>query len=150
MLKSFEKHHIAEIVTRIEQLNPNSKAKWGKMNVSQMLEHCTIPYKQIFNQNEPKAPWLMRTFVKLFFKKSMINEVPYKINLPTAPNFIVLNTPEFHETKQKLIQLIVDTQNLGGDYFEGKVHPTLGKLSSNEWSNVLFKHIDHHLRQFGV
>jgi hypothetical protein len=56
MLKSFEKNHISEIITRIENLNPNSKALWGKMSVSQMLEHCQVPYKQIFNENEPINP----------------------------------------------------------------------------------------------
>ncbi len=150
MLKSFEKNHISEIITRIENLNPNSKALWGKMNVSQMLEHCQVPYKQIFNENEPKAPWFMRTLVRLFFKTSMTNEVPYKPNLPTAPNFLVLHAPEFSVTQNNLIKLIVDTQNLGETYFHGKHHPSLGKLSSQEWSNLLYKHIDHHLRQFGV
>ena len=150
MLKSFEKDQVLLIVNRIEKLNPNSSALWGKMNVSQMLEHCTVPFKQIFNENEQKAPWLMRTLVRIFFKQSMVNDVPYKHNLPTAPNFIITHTPNFEESKSKLLKLIDDTLNLGSQHFEGKKHSTLGKLSSQEWDNVLYKHLDHHLRQFGV
>lgn len=150
MLKCFDHKEINILVNRIQKLSQESVAHWGKMNVSQMLKHCTIPYVQIFNDDAPKAPFLMRTMVRLFFKKSMTNETPYKENLPTAPNFIIANSPDIEETKAELINFIHKTYKLGADYFEGKNHSTLGKLSAVEWNNMLFKHLDHHLRQFGV
>ena len=79
----------------------------------------------------------------------MIDNTPYKQNLPTAPNFIIHETPEIESCKEILKAKIRETQNLGAQYFEGRKHSTLGKLTALEWNNVLYKHIDHHLNQFG-
>lgn len=150
MLKCFEKEESEVLCKRIDTINAQSLPLWGKMNASQMIKHCTIPYNQIFDKNVPKSPFLMRIMVRLFFKKSMVNETPYKQNLPTAPNFIINETPDIEPCKEILKAKIRETQILGASHFEGKAHSTLGILTAVEWNNVLYKHLDHHLRQFGA
>ena len=70
-----------ELFRRIDQLNSESPALWGKMTVGQMLSHCAVPYEQILGTNTDQPPLLMRLILTLFLKKSMINEFPYKRNL---------------------------------------------------------------------
>lgn len=138
------------IIQRINALQPNTQRLWGKMSVAQMLKHCSIPYHQIFDPNFPKPPAMMRLLLKWFYKKSMVDTTPYKQNLPTAPSFIIQDEPDFEANKQALIDNILKVCAMGSEAFENRKQVTLGALSSTEWSNMLYKHLDHHLRQFGV
>ena len=139
-----------DLQDRIEQLSPMTQRRWGKMNVSQMLAHCCIPYEQALEERFDAPPLFMKLIVKLFFKKSMTNEVPYKPNLPTSPSFVIVDQKDFEHEKNRLIDYIKKVEKKGAAHFEGRVQLSLGKLSSIEWNNLLYKHLDHHLRQFGV
>jgi hypothetical protein len=135
---------------RIDKLDDNTQAIWGKMNVGQMLSHCSVPYEQILGLNTIQPPLLMRVILKLFLKKSMVNEVPYKQNLPTAPSFIRTEQYKIANEKERLKDLIKTIQEMGADKLAGTPSLSLGKLTATEWNNLLYKHLDHHLKQFGV
>ncbi len=139
-----------ELFRRIDQLNPESQALWGKMTVGQMLSHCSVPYEQILGLNTDQPPFLMRLVLKLFLKKSMVNEVPYKRNLPTAPSFIRTDNYNFENEKVRLKGYLQTIQEMGAERLSNTPSLSLGKLSAIEWNNLLYKHIDHHLAQFGV
>jgi len=140
-----------ELCRRIDSLTSQSQGLWGKMSISQMLKHCTIPYKAIMDQGEvKKGSWYIRIVAGLFFKKSMVNEVDYPHNLPTAKHFIIQDQPDFLSTRELLKTAIRISHAKGEAFYEGRAHPWIGQLTSREWSNMLYKHLDHHLRQFGV
>lgn len=146
----FEPEIIEKLVLRIEKLSPQTPAQWGKMNVAQMLAHCSVPYDQLNGSIQSQTPWMMKWMLRTFFKSSMINEVPYKQNLPTGKGFLVVDERNFEHEKQRLIALIRSFHARGASYFEGKKHHALKELSANQWNNLLYKHLDHHLSQFGV
>lgn len=148
--KAFTPKAAEHFIARIKALKENQPAKWGSMNVSQMMKHCTIPYLQIKNDNDLKAPWLVRQMMQLFFKKDMVNEIPFSKNLPTASFFRIKETPDFEKCKQALIAEVSWFGNQDPNQFEGKKHSTLGKLTTKEWDNLVYKHLNHHLKQFGV
>ena len=83
-------------------------------------------------------------------KKAVVNDTPYKHSLKTAPAFKILDTKNFEEERNRLIAYIQKTQSLGADYFDGKTSHSFGALNKNEWNNMFYKHLDHHLSQFGV
>jgi len=149
-LDCFNPQDCANIVERINSLQPNTQRLWGKMTVAQMLKHCSIPYHQIFDPHFPKAPLMMRLLLKWFYKQSMVNTTPYKQNLRTAPVFVVKDEPDFELHKTALIDNVLKVCQLGSEAFEMKPQITLGPLTAKEWSNMLYKHLDHHLRQFGA
>ena len=80
----------------------------------------------------------------------MVNEVPYKQNLPTAPSFIRTETYDVANEKERLKKYIQTIQEMGAEKLAATPSLSLGTLSSVEWNNLLYKHIDHHLTQFGV
>ena len=80
----------------------------------------------------------------------MVNGIPYKKNIQTAPEFIIKDSKNFDLEKNRLIDYLIKTQQLGGDYFDGKESNSFGKLTKQEWNNLFYKHLDHHLTQFGV
>lgn len=141
---------IEKLKTRIHSLSGNEKPLWGKMNVAQMFSHCCVVFEQILGTNTQSPPRMMRWMLQCFFKKSMINEVPYKPNLPTGPAFIRDGEYDLEQERKKLIQLITEVSALGPEKISTIPSLSLGNLSANEWSNLLLKHLDHHLRQFGV
>lgn len=135
---------------RLDKLTPETKAMWGTMNVSQMLAHCNVTYEMCYETKHPKPNGLVRFILKMFVKKFVTNEVPYKKGSKTAPQFIITDQKEFNTEKNRLINFILKTQELGDTYFEGKESLSFGKLSSKEWNNMFAKHLDHHFNQFGI
>ena len=139
-----------EVIARIESLTPETKPNWGKMSVSQMLAHCNVTYKMAFSTSKKRPNFLTRLVLKFVVKPMVVSEKPFSKNGKTAPQFLVTDDKNFEEEKSKLIENVKKVQELGSDYFDGKESITLGKLKSQEWNNMFYKHLDHHLTQFGV
>jgi len=139
-----------KVIQRINQLRPNTQPLWGKMRVEQMLAHCNVAYETIYENKHPKPGGFKKFLLKAFIKKPTVNEKPYKRNSPTAPMFIIKDERKFETEKNRLIHYLNTTQQKGAAYFDGKESHSFGKLTVQEWNNMLYKHLDHHLKQFGV
>lgn len=146
----FQKEVTDEVVSRINKLNPETQPQWGKMNVSQMLAHCNVTYELVYEDKHPKAKGIYKFLIKLLAKPTVVGEKPYKKNIRTAPMFLISDERDFNTEKERLIEFILKTQRLGEQSFEGRESHSFGRLTSREWNNMFYKHIDHHLTQFGV
>lgn len=140
----------SKVIERIEKLNPETAALWGKMNVAQMLAHCNVTYEMIYTDKHPKAKGFKKLILKMLVKPIVVTTKTYKQNSPTAPAFKIVDAKEFAAEKNRLVDHIKQTQALGENHFEGKESNSFGILNKNEWNNMLYKHLDHHLNQFGV
>lgn len=147
----FDAKQAQEYINRINKLTPETQRKWGKMSVDQVLAHLNVAYTFIFEPEKlPKPNRIAKFFLKNFVKPKIVNDRPYKQSLPTSPVFIIADERNFEEEKKKLIGNIQRVQQLGKDAFEGKVNSNFGKMTAQEWNNMLAKHLNHHLEQFGV
>jgi len=139
-----------EILQRIEKLTPETKAIWGKMNVSQMLAHSAMttewPMGGVLVKNSPLQ------FIGRFFKKSYIySDKQMGKNSPTAPELItVVDEKEFAKEKTAFINAINKLYTGGEKGIAVEKHAFFGKMTPMEWGIINYKHADHHLRQFGV
>ena len=120
------------------------------MDVAKMLAHCNVTYELTYENIHPKPNAFAKFLIKLFVKNTVVNEKPYKHNSQTAPVFIIKSDKDFDAEKNRLINYILRTQKDGESYFNGKESHSFGPLTSNEWNNMMYKHLDHHLTQFGV
>ena len=135
-----------ELLNRIDQLTENQPRKWGKMDVSQMLWHCQFPLKiGIKNQNSGSG----NIFAKLLVKKTTYNDRPWRKNLPTVKAAKAIEPKEFAMEKRILKQLIEDMHNVK-DRTIWNPHPLFGRFTHEQWGQLEYKHLDHHLTQFGV
>ncbi len=150
MKSVFDPIDVHQILNRINQLTPETPAKWGKMNVAQMLAHCNVSYEMIYENIHPKPNPILKFVLKLFVKGKVVTEKPYAHNSPTAPAFIISDAKQFEKERTRLINHINKTLENGPAYFEGRESHSFGKLNVTEWNNMLYKHLDHHLSQFGV
>lgn len=138
------------IIARIKQITPETAAVWGKMNAAQMFAHCNVTYEMMYEDKHSKPGAFMRFILKMMVKKSIVTTVPYKKNSQTAPQFLIKDEKNFETEQNRLINYITKTQELGEGNFDGKASHSFGILNKNEWNTMLYKHLDHHLRQFGV
>jgi hypothetical protein len=139
-----------QVIQRIQQLAPDSKPIWGKMTVEEMLAHCNVSYEMVYEDKHPRPSLLMGFILKALVKKVVTSETPYKHNLRTAPQFMIKDRREFEKEKGRLINHIIRTLELGETHFDNKKSHSLGRLTKTEWNNLFYKHLDHHLGQFGV
>jgi hypothetical protein len=146
----FSKEVSEQVINRINTLNPATKAHWGKMSVDQMLAHCCVSYEMAYENKHPKPGGFARFMLKLFVKGLVVNEKPYPKSGRTAPAFLITDHRNFEVEKKRLVDYIRKTAELGEKQFDGKESLSFGKLTINEWNNLFYKHIDHHLKQFGA
>ena len=136
-----------EIISRVNQLNEDTPALWGRMNPAQMMHHCQMPLHIILEKNDygVKPNWL----INLLFKKSMYSDKLWRKNMPTAKGFAVKGDHDFNNEKEELLNLLTEL-NRHKNRTEWQDHPAFGKLTKDQWGKMQYKHLDHHLRQFGV
>jgi hypothetical protein len=139
-----------EITGRINKLTPQSQRQWGKMSVAQMLAHCSVTYEMVYENVHPKPAGFKKFILTAFVKNLVVSEKPYKQNNPTAPAFLIKDEKDFQKEQERLVGYVNKTQQLGAGHFEQKESHSFGKLSSGQWNNMFYKHLDHHLTQFGV
>ena len=146
----FREETVSNVIQRIQALTPETIPQWGKMQVAQMLAHCNVTYEMVYDNRHPKPNAFMKLILKAFVKKQVVSEKPYPKNGKTAPQFLVTTEKNFDVEKERLINYVEKTKSLGEDYFGGKESHSFGKLNKVEWNMMFYKHLDHHLRQFGV
>ena len=146
----FQSDVVDALTDRIEQLRSDTTPQWGVMNAAQMLAHCCVSYEMVFENKHARPNALLRFVLKLAVKNTVVGDAPYKHNTRTAPAFIIRDKRNFEKEKQRLIVYLRRVQLMGEVFFEGKVSLSFGPLTAREWNVLFYKHLDHHLAQFGV
>ena len=150
MKSLFESETHQDIINRIEALNETTQPKWGKMNVGQMLKHSQLPLEIALSKEEMKAK--AGFFKKLLFKAfkpMMYNDKAWKPNMQTPKEFIVTDSKVFEIEKTNLINLLNEFVNKK-DNTKWPEHPLFGHFTPEQRGQMQYKHINHHLTQFGV
>lgn len=149
MKNLFEPETVEEIKNRINMLQPSSQRLWGKMEVAQMLAHCSAAMEVGVGDKFPPRIFMGRILGPIF-KSVFLSEKPLRKNTPTDKSFLVIDQRNFEKEKAKLIGLIDKFANGGEAKVTRHPHSFFGKLTPKEWSRGMYKHLDHHLKQFGV
>jgi hypothetical protein len=144
MKSMFDQSTREELISRINLLDENSTAKWGKMSVYQMIKHCTLWEEMLLGKKQYRQSFLGRLFGKIALK-NMLKDEPIKPNLPTVPSFKIKDNGDVAKAKATWISLIAEH---GKGENAGFVHPFFGKLTAEQAGRIAYKHIDHHLKQF--
>src|SRR4051794_17556862 len=149
MKNIFNHMHTAEVLKRIDKLSPNSQPQWGKMDVAQMLAHYSSFQDIAMGNSFPPRSWL-GIIVGRFAKQIIYNDKILPHNMSTIPTILIADDREFETEKEKLKQKIITFQNNGPEKCTTHPHPFFGKLTSEQWGKGIYKHLDHHLKQFEV
>ncbi|WP_067151454.1 DUF1569 domain-containing protein [Pseudotamlana agarivorans] len=147
----FDQDNRKQLINRIEQIDKDSEAQWGKMNVYQMIKHLNkwnqwvlgidnnIPYKQDF---------VGKLIGKMVLKSNTKNDKRMGKGAPAGSNFTIKEkNGDFEKEKKTLIEL---TEQYGVYNNPSFIHGFFGKMTKEQIGIFAYKHYDHHLRQFGV
>lgn len=146
MRLSLQDPAVAESVReRIERLATTTTPLWGEMTVAQMLAHCAEVQEVMNGKALTGTPWYIRLAGPLI-KRSVVSTRPYPRGLRTHPQYQITNEREFVAEQARLLDAI-DAARQGGGAVD---HPIFGRLSAEEAGWASYKHMDHHLTQFGV
>jgi hypothetical protein len=149
MQSLYDKTAYNEIMDRLTKLSPQAVPAWGKMNVSQMMAHCSEALRvPLSDQKMPRM--FMGRLLGWVFKKQLSLDKPYKKSLPTAPAFIIKDDRNFEKERNQLSELITSFFNRGPEKTGKYPHPFFGTLTKEQWGKAMYKHTDHHLQQFGA
>jgi hypothetical protein len=120
------------------------------MTVSQMLSHTSLALEMAVGDLKPKRMMIGRIIGPFITKLALGNDRPLKRESPTAPDLVVRNEPRFAEERERLTRLVDRFAAGGPSKVTTHPHTFFGRLTPAQWSELMYKHLDHHLRQFGV
>ena len=145
----FEEETAHSVISRLQKLNEGHKPLWGKMNPAQMMSHCCITMEVARDQKHIKRiP--ASYFIGFMMKKGFFNEKPVPKNTPTHTLFIRTDDAGIEKERAELIHHIEAFQKGGKDKCTTQPHAFFGKITQDQWAIGMYKHLDHHLKQFGV
>lgn len=137
-----------EIFSRLRSLSTSSKARWGTMGVTDMLQHLRLSARMTLGEL-PVPSANKRAFQAFPLKHLILYVLPFPKGAPTAHELKPVDASSFEEERAALLELL---ERIGTSPPEtlALAHPLFGPMSRREWGVVTYKHSNHHLRQFGV
>ncbi len=145
----FHADDAGDIAARIDTLTASTQRQWGKMDVAQMLTHVHRALKTATGELKLKRTLIGFLFGRLA-KRKLLSEKPWSHNLPTDPRFVVDDARDFRTEKIALLTTIWRFAQAGTAGISRDGHPFFGRLTPEEWGILMYRHLDHHLCQFGA
>jgi hypothetical protein len=150
MKSLFDTATAAQIKERIGRLEPGSNHQWGKMSAAQAVAHCATTMEWAVGDSFAPRMFIGRVLGPLVKSKVLKEDAVMKRNTPTAKSLVVADERDLGKERERLCALI-DRFSVGGPQGCTKhAHTFFGPLTPDEWAQLMYKHLDHHLRQFGV
>ncbi len=149
MKNLFERETVDEVIARIDKLQPASERQWGKMDVAQMMAHCSATMDMASGRLNLPRIFIGRILGPLV-KPIYTNEKPFGKNGPTDKKLVIADQRDFLREQEQLKAKVRQFHEGGEAKCTRHPHPFFGELTPQAWSRGSYKHLDHHLRQFGV
>ena len=150
MKNLFEAARVEEVKERMARLRPDSERLWGKMNPAQALAHCSRGIELAVGDRIPPRLLLGRIIGRMVKPMALGNDAPMRRNSPTVKDLVVQDERDLGTERERLCGLIERFAAAGPAGCTTHPHSFFGRLTPEEWATLMYKHLDHHLRQFGV
>ncbi len=150
MRNLFEAARVDEIKRRMAQLRPESERQWGKMTAAQAVAHCSGGMELALGDRTPPRMFVGRIIGGIIKPKVLGNDEPLPRNSPTVKGLVVQDDRDLAKERERLCGLIDRFAAAGAKGCTAQPHSFFGPLTPDEWAILMYKHLDHHLRQFGV
>jgi hypothetical protein len=150
MKNLFDPAAVTELKTRLNALQSDSLRQWGKMDPAQAMAHCCAGVEMALGEVNPPRALIGRLIGGFIKTLALGDDKPIRRNSPTASELVVQRQCDLHTERVRLAAAI-DRFVAGGTAGCTKhPHAFFGTLTPDEWAVLMYKHLDHHLRQFGA
>jgi len=150
MKNLFEATTVEEVKERLLHLRPESERLWGTMNAAQAVAHCAAGMELATGDQRPPRKLVGLIFGRLVKKLALGNDEPMRRNTPTVKGLVVKDERDLDLERKRLSALIDRFAAAGPAGCTTHPHSFFGRLTAQEWAILMYKHLDHHLRQFGA
>jgi Protein of unknown function (DUF1569) len=139
-----------EIKLRLMRLGPESERQWGRMSAAQAVAHCAASMEWAVGDRVPPRMFLMRLMGRVIKFKVIGDDAPLHRNSPTSKALVVHEDRNLSIERERLVALIDRFVAAGPAGCTTNAHSFFGRMKPNEWAILMYKHLDHHLRQFSA
>jgi hypothetical protein len=146
----FQPDAVTEIRERLQRLQADSPRQWGTMTPAQAIAHCANALEAPIGDRRPPRMLLGILMGRAIKRLALGNDAPMRKNSPTVPGFQVADNRDLTVERLRLLSMIDRFVAAGRGGMTTHPHSFFGKLTPDEWGVLSYKHLDHHLRQFGV
>ena len=150
MKNLFDPARATELRERIQRLRPDSPRVWGKMTAPQAMAHCAVALEWAVGDTVAPRMMIGRVIGGVVRRLAVRNDDPMVKNAPTSPDLRIADQRELATERARLTSLIERFSTGGPGACTTHPHSFFGRMTPDEWAVLLDKHVDHHLRQFGV
>jgi hypothetical protein len=150
MKSLFESGCIDEVQQRLSRLQPDQPRQWGAMNPAQMLAHCSLGLEMAAGEIRPPRALMGRILGPVVKPIAFREKEPMRRNSPTSKELVIKGDRDFETERKRLSGLIDRFAAAGPAGCTAHPHAFFGSLTPDEWAVLMYKHLDHHLRQFGA
>lgn len=147
---AFDAEVTQSLLARLERLTPDAQPRWERLNAAEMMTHCAVAYALLLGDRTESLSFPMKVLNRWVFKWKVVSARPYPENGPTPTSPVSADAIVFETERATLSRYIRTVHAYSASDMEGRKHPLFGPLGAQEWSTLFWKHLDHHLRQFGV
>ncbi len=140
-----------ELLRRLDGLRPDTPRRWGRMTAHQAVCHLNDSFRGILGERPiPVRPAGLRRRIIRFVAFTL--PIPWPKGVPTSPEIDAekKGSPpgDFASDVTALRSAIVRFAETGGRGIGP--HHVWGEMSPAMWGRYGYRHVDHHLTQFGA
>lgn len=150
MKNLFDATDVHTVKSRLDRVGPESERQWGTMSAAQMLAHCALGFEMAAGELRPPRAFAGRILGPIIRPLVFRDDAPIKRNSPTIESMKMRGEYDLEVERQRLRGLIDRFAAAGAARCTSHPHPFFGRLTGEQWGIMMYKHVDHHLRQFGV
>lgn len=136
------------LIRRVEKLTPETQPQWGRMNAGEMLAHVLLGMRLAggeFETRQRKGPFRYWPLKLLF-----VYWLPFPRSAPAPREVVTRGKPHDWDANLAALREKLETFPRTAPDTKWPLHPIFGKLSPRAWGALGWRHLDHHLRQFGL
>ena len=149
MQNLFQPEAVAVVMARVDKLQPTTQHQWGKMDVAQMMAHCSATLDVASGRVVLPRMFIGR-LLGPFVRPIFTNDKPFSKNGPTDKSFVIADNRGFAREREQLKAKVQQFHQGGEAQCTRHPHSFFGPLTPQEWATGMYKHQDYHLRQFAV
>ena len=146
----FQSGCVDEVRQRLSRLRPDQPRQWGTMSPAQMMAHCSLGLEMAAGEIRPPRALIGRILGPVIKPMALRDGEPMRRNSPTSKELVIKDVRNFDTERKRLSGLIDRFAATGPVGCTAHPHAFFGSLNPDEWAVLMYKHLDHHLRQFGA
>lgn len=137
-----------QLLDRLTHLRPDSARRWGRMTPNEMMCHLEDSMRVATGEStaRPRKSMMSNPLLRTL----IVHYIPWpKGKAQTVPEMLATRPSEFEADRQRLSEWLRKAGERGPNA-AWAVHPAFGKMSGRDYGVLIYRHVDYHLRQFGV